>query len=367
MVGECASRSLHAPVTNVKSAASRVLVVAALFALPPAAQKHPIRGLVTMGSLKFLHDGGEPADAMGEVNARPRLFAAAVINVAWSQLEPRRGVFDFSVVDRTVGEIRTYDKHYSATPIVGKLRVFAGVEAPRWVKTMEGAPVSYSRKGVREVTLGRFWSDGYRAEWRRLQDTLAARYDREPLIGEVAVSSCSADTDEPFITPMNPRTLSALQAAGMTDAKRKACLMDIAVDYAAWKSTPLDLTINPFRDADSGAPHDDVPFTRRMMALWRQKLGGRGVLANHALNAPPPHQLLPIYDELKRLGPPIALQTQSPKQITLENAIAYGLAYTPTEIEIWTSDLADGRGTMTNTQLKRWAVALVPPAQAAKR
>lgn len=207
------------------------------------------------------------------------------------------------------------------------------------------------------ITIGRFWTPPYRAAWRRLQEMLAARYDDDPLVREVAVTSCASMTGEPFILPMMREDLAALHAAGFTDAAYEACLLGAIDDYAAWKRTVVDFTVNPFRASDQRPPRPDDAFTNRVLAAFRQKFGARGVLANHGLQAPLEPRQVAVYEQLKTLGPPIEFQAVRPVMnwdATIDLARAYGAS----EIELWNSRDAGGPANISLDQLKRWAAAL---------
>ena len=68
----------------------------------------------------------------------------------------------------------------------------------------------------------------YAAAWRQLQTQLAAKYDTNPLIQEIAVTSCTSFSAEPFFLPdehvgvkdepLPDTTMPALHEAGYNDA-----------------------------------------------------------------------------------------------------------------------------------------------------
>lgn len=105
----------------------------------------------------------------------------------------------------------------------------------------------------------------------------------------------------------------------------------------------------------------DADVTIATMRAWRARLGGRGVLATHGLNDPVLRAALPIYAELRRLGPPIAFQTISPR-VDFSSAIRFGLTYRPTEIELWDSVAAGGFARESSADMLDWARGLSCPA-----
>ncbi len=77
--------------------------------------------------------------------------------------------------------------------------MFAAYAAPQWAKGLDGAPITVPAHlpGNTGGTLGQWWKPGYRSAWAELQQALAGRYDTNPLVREVAVSSCTTLTAEP--------------------------------------------------------------------------------------------------------------------------------------------------------------------------
>jgi hypothetical protein len=313
-----------------------------------------------MGDLGFLK-GGTPANSFKEANQHPDLYAAVLILAQWKQLEPQRGHFDYTIIDDALANLRKYNDAHPGTPMVGKLRVFAAAGTPEWVKTLDGEPFSMTdKRGT--TTMGHFWAKGYGDAWRELQAALAARYDNDPRIAEVAVSSCSSTTAEPFIIALNAENLPALHAAGYSDAAMKACLAGAIDDYAVWKQTPVDYTFNEFRNSDSGRPVVDQEFAPHVMDAFRKRFGERGVLANHGLNVELRPGAVRVYEELKKLGPPIEFQTVAPN-VDWNETVAKGLTYRPTEIETWSSREAGATAEFTAADLTKWKAQMGCPTR----
>ena len=330
---------------------------------PPSTTTKPIlKGLVTMGSSTA--PGAVPANAFAELNAHAGVYSAAVIDLYWSQLEPSQGVFDDSAITSALAGIAAYNAQYPSTPVVGKLRIFMGVGTPAWVIAATGSVTITTSKGT--GTIGEFWTPAYDALWQALQDHLAAEYDMNAAIGEVAITSCSSLTGEPFILPQSPASVEALHAAGYTDALGMTCLSHAPADYAAWKVTPLDYTFNVFSEIDTGKTVANSAFPTQEMATFRAALGTRGVVANHGLQSTLTANALALYPEFTALYDqavaagtvsPLEFQTYSPT-VDWPSTIALGLTYHPTEIEIWDTQAAGGQAPLTLAQLQGWAAEL---------
>jgi hypothetical protein len=290
-------------------------------------------------------------------------------------LEPQPGVFDDSVIDAALQNIEAYNANYPATPLVGKLRIFAGPNTPAWVMQQVGT-VTLTDAAGQSALFPDYWTAQYSVLWRELQNHLAAVYDSNALIGEVAITACASIDAEPFITGFAANT-PVLLAAGYTDAQMEQCLSNAAQDYSAWKQTPLDFTFNPLylRTAASQPQGDSSTFTLQVMQAIRAALGTRAVEATHNLNDP----LLnsdqqPVYDEFQSLysaaqssSPPtlspLEFQTSGPT-VDWPVVIPFGITtYHPTEIEIWNTT-ATGQGGLapiTLSELQQWAAELKQP------
>ena len=338
----------------------------------PTVSKSPLFGLVTMGSESWLAAGSLPQNRLLEANAHPGVYVAAVIQATWSQLEPQPGVFDDSVINDALQNIATYNATYPATPLVGKLRIFAGPNTPAWVMQQVGS-VTLTDSTGNSAAFPDYWVPQYSALWTQLQNHLAAVYDNNPLMGEVAITACSSIDAEPFITGFAADT-PALLAAGYTDAQMEQCLSNAPQDYAAWRNTPLDYTFDPLylRTTPSQPQGNSTIFTLQVMQAFRAALGTRAVVATHSLNDPLSNaDLQPIYNEFQSLynaaqssspatESPLEFQTTVPT-INWPVVIPFGITtYHPTEVEIWNTT-AIGQGGLapiTMSELQQWAAQI---------
>ena len=340
------------------------------------AQKQPIHGLVSMGSEAFSSKPGSlPNNSMEEINAHPAIYSGAVINLLWSQLEPQKGVFDDSAITGALANIAAYNAKYPATPVVAKLRVHAGIGTPVWIPQLTGGPITIG-SGASSYQIGTFWSAPYRTEWQALQAHLAAQFDSSAAVAEVAISSCSSSTAEPFIAPLDTANLFAMRQFGFSDATYMACLSWAKDDYAAWVNTPLDYTFNSFRNSDgcvsakdTGCIVENPGFTNQVMDAFRAALGtSRSVVANHGLQDTLKAVANPIYSEFQNLyaqaqaqlppsASPLELQTIS-QTVNWDSSIQFALSFHPTEIEIWDTVAAGGAANLSTMQLQSYASQL---------
>ena len=321
-----------------------------------------LKGLISMGDAHCIAQGSnecQPDNSMSDAFGEPGILQGYVINVTWAQLQPASSTaIDPGAIDRALAALRRYNADHTATPMRALLRVEAGSVAPDWAKALAGGPVTiYLRVTLREAQIGRFWTEAYRGAWRGLQDKLAARYDANKLIAEVSDTSCSHESDEPYVNPLDSDSIRNLYAAGYSNQAFVACLRGSIHDYDAWATTPVDFPTSNFEDLTDAevdgerdvhyGPHD-MAVTRSIMREFRAALGPRAILANHNLNDPLGWSVRPIYDVIAELGKPVELQTVVPgarhadgtrtgKLRNWAGTIALGLRHGASAVEVWRS------------------------------
>jgi hypothetical protein len=328
---------------------------------PPATAKAPIHGLVSMNSETFNTNLSlTPDNSQAEPNANPDVYTATVILVTWKQLQPTRSSsLDTSAIESGLASVATYNTAHPTQSLQAKLRIFAGLNSPTWALNLDGPPVTYTDPNTGQTgSIPRYWTANYQAAWTSLQNQLAAVYDKDPRIQEVAVSGCASTTAEPFIHNVGGSLTTLLQSLGYTDAQYQSCLSKMATQYAAWTVTPLDYTFNAFNAIDSGHDIADTTFPIQVMTAWRSQLGtARGILANHGLQPTLTPDATPLYAEFTTLGPPLEFQTYGPT-VDWPSTIAYGLTFHPSEIEIWPTTQSGGQAVISLTELQQWAAKI---------
>jgi hypothetical protein len=268
------------PMNKTFLLATSVLIGAAACA---QSLKPPLAGMVSMGNIGFhRQDGGVPDNSLAKLEAIPGVFDGLILNFSWEQLEPKPANFDFAAIDQALASVHAYNKK-SPKPLRVGLRIWPGPNAPAWAKSLGGDPVTIYHLNL-PITVGRYWARPYRDASRRLMLTLGTKYDSEPLISQTTNSSGSAITDEPFIVAGDPKSLANLKRAGFDDQLFLETRLTSPKDYATWKTTIVECSVNPYRNMNSGRPSPDLETTFRIMREWRQQLGSRGRLGNHALN-----------------------------------------------------------------------------------
>lgn len=327
--------------------------------------KPPIEGLIAMGNIEFhREEGGEarPNLDLNSVSEFPGIFRGIVINLAWNQLEPKQGVLETRLLDEMLGNIREYNEVNVRHPLTARLRIWPGVTAPDWAKQLGGPPVMVYHKD-RPVTVGRFWGTSYRNAWRDFQTRLAARYNKESLIREVANTSGSTITDEVTLLSGNEEAIKNMLAAGFSDAQFQDTLLQSPDDYTGWLTTRIECTCNPYRKIDSGRTIPDQEFLIQLMRHWSETLGERAILSNHAFQSPPAKHVTFIYEELRRSGALISFQTHSPNGLDWDASIRLAHEYEAKSLELWSGTRFGGYEKQDPTRLKAWADLFRPKAE----
>ncbi len=300
-----------------------------------ATLKPSLTGIISMGNVGFRAglNGGIPDNSLADIYSRAATFDGIVINVSWAQLQRTPNSFDTTAIDQALNDARTYNQKYPLHPLAVRLRVWPGSTAPEWAKNLDGPPIVIFHNS-HSVTIGHFWSPDYRKAWTTLQGELARKYDSDPLVLEVENSSCSSETDEPFVLPTDATSLANLHNAGFTDAAYRTCLRESYLSYQGWAYTHIEFPINDFRATNSGAVVYDPSFAIQVLDGWRQQLGARATLSNHSLMETTTSRLSSIYSEFARLGPVIEFQLYSP-QVNWDATIAHGVSLGAAAIELW--------------------------------
>jgi hypothetical protein len=259
------------------------------------------------------------------------VISGFVVNVHWSDIQTAPGapIASNNAIDQAIATLHRIDPNGRMGL---KVRLYAGIYAPNWAKSLDGPPIPISDPVTgASGTVGRFWNDDFGAAYNDLENKLAAMYDSAPEIREITISRCMTVYAEPFIRDeANPVAVRALLDAGFTVDADQRCHREEITAHLVWTTTRSDLSFNPYQNI-GGGPRTDEAFTEDMMSFCRSTLGARCVLANNSLRTPLQFQYQAMYDNIKSLGPPIAFQTASLAKVgdlgkTIEEAISLGAA-----------------------------------------
>ncbi len=330
----------------------------------PTGYKPLLVGLIDKGSEAPYHQGVPyPVADTTDVAAQSPAFSGIVVNQTWAQLEPTQGTFDFSTLDASLAAVASYNAQHTTASLGVRLRVFAAYAAPAWAKTLDGTPITVPANLPSNTggTLGQWWKPGYRSAWAALQQALAGRYDSNPLVREVAVSSCSTLTAEPFVMAPSTNTLATVD--GWSTSSQQTCLDGAFSDYAPWTHTAIYYPMNPL-------PGDKAITTEVMQRCVNSATAGGPwcILANNALSptSATTGRPAPVYAEMNNLwtanpaGTPIAFQMNGPDNTTYCDSIGVAVGYHAQSVELWpaTTKSQPGFTTVPTTTLVAWSNAM---------
>jgi hypothetical protein len=367
------------PITN----RARLLTLCAMLALlPPGGAladptlKPTITGLISTGS---------PTNTLAEFADRAGIFGGVVVQAKWRELQPGNSSNFFpKVIEDALTKVRAYNLTSPNRQLYVRLRIFAGCsdsenDAPDWALNLDGSPVTmkayYSTNSAGEPNYetcrtGHFWdpSSNYAAAWRNLQVLLAARFDSHPLIREVAMTSCTSFSAEPFFLPFEHQgakneplpdtTKPALDNALYNNSIYQNCLANAVTDYDPWQTTRVEFSFNPFYGLTEKA---DIAFSERVMRGCRQAAGLRCILSNHDLDTKTPEGILPIYALERKFGPNITFQSLYGDPADLEGTLRKGISLGAGAIEIWPKGFeTKKKPDLSNATLENWASMFEP-------
>jgi hypothetical protein len=313
--------------------------------------KQALKGLITMGSVGDLRTGN--FDVLKEVTVHPEIYSGVVVRATWGELEPQRGVFNFSSIQNALYAIENYNSMHPNHKLGAKLRISATINTPDWVLNLANGPVEVIINQTISYNIGLFWTTEYRLAWKELQEELAEVYDTNLLIQEVCISSPAMATDEPFVTIFNTETIQNLQQKGFTDNAFKIALEGTLDDYSCWEHTLIDFSFNTYREIDTGIPVNDDNFAIDLMRAFKNRYAERAILSNHGLQENLTSGAIPIYQTFQELGGAIATQTKAPDNLT-DQSFIIGLNYGVSAFEIWDSQEAGGYADFNLNDLQRW-------------
>jgi hypothetical protein len=307
-----------------------------------------------------------PVVDLSPIQQMPGAFSGVVVNENWSQLEPSANQYDWSSLDASLGSVTAWNTAHPSDPLGVKLRIFAGRSAPSWVTAQSGT-VTIVVHGE-SVTLGRWWTTPFETAWSTFQHALAARYDANPLVRQVSVSSCSSSTGEPFVISGALISRRNLAAAGWTPTAQEQCLSGALGDYSGWKQTPITFAFNPL--PGPGGPSTTF-MTEEMTACTTSAADGGPtcIIGNNDLSSvmASATYAAPVVQEISALEegtPPPGVYFQTSGARLTCATINTGLAYHASSIELWPPrGNYLGFDVIPSATLQRWNAEIIAGAR----
>ncbi|MDF1799387.1 MAG: beta-galactosidase [Planctomycetota bacterium] len=166
-----------------------------------------------------------------------------LVRVSWSDFEPVRGQYDFSLIDRQLRLAEHYDKQIA-------LALVQGSGTPAWLASEGAGTVSYPFAGQTR-TIAAAWDATYQGIWGDTIAALGAAYDGHPRISLVHVTNA---THNGFEMQLPLSQGAGFAAAGYTDAAYISSYEASLDAFAqAFPSHALDVELHPVFGSDAVA------------------------------------------------------------------------------------------------------------------
>jgi hypothetical protein len=280
-------------------------------------------------------------------------FTGIAIDVKWFELEPSPGQYDWQPIDADLAAVSQYNSAHPNNQLSVKLRVTPGFAAPDWAKllgspTNPAAPITVPGDSTTPTrTIGYWWTSEYDAAWQAFNQALAVRYDNNPLVKGVQVTSCSTTTDEPFI--LDPNQIPIFEKNGLTAAGDEQCLSNVFNDYSAWHTTVVYYPINVEQlvaDTTTAEAFSEKTMAQCATSAMPVSAGGGGsfrcAIDNHALGYPDldtsTSWFYQTIDQLYQQYPrttQVAFQAYNQNDGESCSAIDTAIAYHASSVELW--------------------------------
>jgi len=278
----------------------------------------------------FSRDGAPPPDYLS-------VMGGWVVNAYWKDLQPNPGdpivTNPKNAIDQAIDQVHKINAANPAYKLRLKVRLFAGVDAPDWAKSLGGGPVTISDPGSGITgTVGRFWTKAFGTAYTDFINKIAALYDSVYAIGDVTLNRCMTIYAEPYIRQTSvPSNVSHLLAAGFTTDKDTTCHQEEIDNGRAFSTTRVSVAFNPYQQINAdGTTQTNEALTEQMIDYCRRQLLKQCVLENNSIRTPELGGDYPaLYAKIQRMGPPIAFQTATLARVgdlgaTLQWAVGEG-------------------------------------------
>jgi hypothetical protein len=279
-------------------------------------------------------DGVPPQSYWGAVSNH-------VVEAYWTDLQPSQGgpLAAGNAIDQAITQVQSLNAANPGLNMRLKVRIYAGIHAPDWAKSIGGAPVTVTDPTDNKTgTIGRFWLPAFGAAYDDLVQKVAAKYDAVPELLDVTVARCTTVYSEPFIRDASDAaSRQALLAAGFSAQADEQCLLSQIDSHKVFARTRSSLAFNPYQHINAdGSWSTDEAFTEQAMDYCRSTLGARCVLENNSIRWPElGSAYAQMYDHMALLGAPITFQTATlPRIGSLLQTLAWAVQKGADSVEL---------------------------------
>lgn len=291
-------------------------------------------GLLATPVFAALGDGGVYClgNSFSEAELTNPNVTGLALRVHWEDIEPRRGVYDWSSLDANIQKAIAYNKKIS-------IRVSAGQYTPGWVYEDGAEAFNYTEDGVSK-TMPIPWDLIYLADWIQVIRDLGYRYRNLPNLVTVHITG-PAEGGEMHLGDKGNQ--SAWMEAGYSDQKLvKAWKTVINAFRAAFRpGTSLGLSISntvSFQDS-SAVPNSVLNYAYKRL-YTRLRVQGNWLAAKTS-DSFDMYQLVKYYSNYTDVGFQMLCPAADAERLggTLREAIDRGLAAGASYLEIYGGDV----------------------------
>lgn len=222
--------------------------------------------------------------------------------IAWSDLEPTKNNYDFTLLDNAIEEARAYNVAHNLSDEEGYkvlIRIRTGIYSPSWVMSEAGSVDWYFRNSGDKYDLPIFWEASFQNLYKELMQKLADRYDNNPTVGLVAASMCMTKHTEIMWnrtgrTEVNALNMQSLRGATNTDnssaqytnEKDYQCLKNqVNIHKDAWKRTSTIFGSHLYQkyNYENGSHQPIYGTAVELFDYCTATLGTRCIIGNNSL------------------------------------------------------------------------------------
>ncbi|MEC4728525.1 hypothetical protein HWQ46_23665 [Shewanella sp. D64] len=234
-------------------------------------------------------DTSKPTDWGKEVDG-------IVVQVEWNALQPdapvapgQKAVLDSSWIDAAIDDVETWNDVPGNNKLGIKLRVFAGIYTPQWVKNEAGSSTLDFKGSNFDGDFPHFWKSAFKTRYKELHQLLAAKYDSEPLIKEIAISACMIKNADMHRARSEYQNINILVDAGLTWQKDRNCqTWQITAVAGKWDNTRVSVArphFRKFKKMTSPPLKKDWPLSKSTMQSMVEtcRLESNCIIGNNSL------------------------------------------------------------------------------------
>ncbi len=201
-----------------------------------------------------------------------------VAQLEWSALQPdapsnsnEPAALDSSWIDDAIEDVEEWNSVSGHNQLGIKLRIFAGIYTPAWVKNEVGSSTLDFDGTNFDGDFPHFWKNSFKTRYKELHHLLAAKYDSEPLIKEIAISACMVKNADMHRARSEYQNINTLIDAGLTWKKDRDCqTWQIKAVAGKWDNTHVSVArphFRKFKKMSSSPSKSDWPLSKPTMEL----------------------------------------------------------------------------------------------------